>query len=86
MSYPFLCVILPYLESIRVFLNYDFYVSPLQKGVAGDKVIRRNSLTTLHPLPRVEVEPSPLGVERQRTVPHGFNVCFIFCLSSSDDK
>ncbi|XP_048242736.1 dynein heavy chain domain-containing protein 1-like [Haliotis rufescens] len=37
---------------------------------AGDKVIRRNSLTTLHPLPRAETSP-PL--ERQKTVPHGFN-------------
>ncbi|XP_035825634.1 dynein heavy chain domain-containing protein 1 [Aplysia californica] len=42
------------------------------KAGMGDKVIRRNSLTTLHPLPRVEVQPSPL-MERQRTVPHGFN-------------
>ena len=37
----------------------------------GDKVIRRNSLTTLHPMPTQEAQP---GLERQKTVPHGFNV------------
>ncbi|XP_078321878.1 dynein heavy chain domain-containing protein 1-like isoform X7 [Crassostrea virginica] len=36
----------------------------------GDKVIRRNSLTTLHPMPTQEAQP---GLERQKTVPHGFN-------------
>ncbi|XP_025095393.1 dynein heavy chain domain-containing protein 1-like isoform X2 [Pomacea canaliculata] len=43
-----------------------------KKSGVGDKVIRRNSLTTLHPLPRAEAQPSP-ELERQRTVPHGFN-------------
>ncbi|XP_076466624.1 dynein heavy chain domain-containing protein 1-like isoform X2 [Babylonia areolata] len=45
-----------------------------KKTGAGDKVIRRNSLTTLHPLPRKSSESrdSPV-LERQRTVPHGFN-------------
>uniref|UniRef100_A0A8W8M9M4 AAA+ ATPase domain-containing protein n=1 Tax=Magallana gigas TaxID=29159 RepID=A0A8W8M9M4_MAGGI len=36
----------------------------------GDKVIRRNSLTTLHPMPTQDPQP---GLERQKTVPHGFN-------------
>ena len=45
-----------------------------QKTGAGDKVIRRNSLTTLHPLPRSEETPESPMLERQRTVPHGFNV------------
>ncbi|KAL3832089.1 hypothetical protein ACJMK2_023767 [Sinanodonta woodiana] len=41
-----------------------------KKTGVGDTVIRRNSLTTLHPLPNRSVSP-PL--ERQKTVPHGFN-------------
>ncbi|XP_041366047.1 dynein-1-beta heavy chain, flagellar inner arm I1 complex-like isoform X2 [Gigantopelta aegis] len=45
-----------------------------KKVGAGDKVIRRNSLTTLHPLPRA-ADSSPL-LERQKTVPHGFNLQF----------
>ncbi|XP_070211333.1 dynein heavy chain domain-containing protein 1-like isoform X3 [Littorina saxatilis] len=44
-----------------------------KKAGAGDKVIRRNSLTTLHPLPRAQESPDPPALERQRTVPHGFN-------------
>ncbi|GFR96319.1 dynein heavy chain domain-containing protein 1-like [Elysia marginata] len=44
-----------------------------KKAGMGDKVIRRNSLTTLHPLPKVEPKPSSPPMERQRTVPHGFN-------------
>jgi hypothetical protein len=36
-------------------------------------VIRRNSLTTLHPLPRTERSQESPTLERQRTVPHGFN-------------
>lgn len=43
-----------------------------QKMGLGDKVIRRNSLTTLHPMPTQDPQP---GLERQKTVPHGFNVC-----------
>ncbi|KAL8594105.1 hypothetical protein ACOMHN_000817 [Nucella lapillus] len=45
-----------------------------KKTGGGDKVIRRNSLTTLHPLPRKssELQEAPT-LERQRTVPHGFN-------------
>ncbi|CAL1542048.1 unnamed protein product, partial [Lymnaea stagnalis] len=38
----------------------------------GDKMIRRNSLTTLHPLPKPDEQMTP-AMERQRTVPHGFN-------------
>ncbi|XP_069111191.1 dynein heavy chain domain-containing protein 1-like isoform X1 [Argopecten irradians] len=41
----------------------------LKTGV-GDKVIRRNSLTTLHPLPS---DIGTAGLQRQNTVPHGFN-------------
>lgn len=44
-----------------------------QKTGAGDTVIRRNSLTTLHPLPHAETHVAPV-LERQKTVPHGFNV------------
>ncbi|CAG5130198.1 unnamed protein product, partial [Candidula unifasciata] len=43
-----------------------------KKSGVGDRVIRRNSLTTLHPLPKVKARSSPL-LERQKTVPHGFN-------------
>ncbi|XP_052095798.1 dynein heavy chain domain-containing protein 1-like isoform X11 [Mytilus californianus] len=39
-----------------------------KKAGIGDKVIRRNSLTTLHPLPTASMK-----TERQNTVPHGFN-------------
>lgn len=56
-----------------VFLCFYLYK---QKSGVGDKVIRRNSLTTLHPLPRAEAQPSP-ELERQRTVPHGFNVSIV---------
>lgn len=38
----------------------------------GDKVIRRNSLTTLHTL------PTGPQMERQKTVPHGFNVSVVY--------
>ncbi|KAK6166840.1 hypothetical protein SNE40_023452 [Patella caerulea] len=41
-----------------------------KKVGAEEQVIRRNSLTTLHPLPRAESSPS---LERQKTVPHGYN-------------
>ncbi|ESP00380.1 hypothetical protein LOTGIDRAFT_173233 [Lottia gigantea] len=41
-----------------------------KKVGSEEQVIRRNSLTTLHPLPHTT--PSP-GLDRQRTVPHGFN-------------
>ncbi|KAK7008742.1 dynein heavy chain domain-containing protein 1, partial [Biomphalaria glabrata] len=46
-------------------------VFAMKSGI-GDKVIRRNSLTTLHPLPKPETEFVPI-LERQKTVPHGFN-------------
>ncbi|XP_052798483.1 dynein heavy chain domain-containing protein 1-like isoform X5 [Mya arenaria] len=41
-----------------------------KKTGVGDAVIRRNSLTTLHPLPHTATSPQ---LERQKTVPHGFN-------------
>ena len=43
---------------------------------AGEKRIRRNSLTTLHSLPTTQsdIPPPSLGLVRQTTVPHGFNV------------
>ncbi|XP_060599368.1 dynein heavy chain domain-containing protein 1-like [Ruditapes philippinarum] len=41
-----------------------------KKTGVGDAVIRRNSLTTLHPLPNTSASPQ---LERQKTVPHGFN-------------
>ncbi|XP_069111192.1 dynein heavy chain domain-containing protein 1-like isoform X2 [Argopecten irradians] len=43
---------------------------PDKKTGVGDKVIRRNSLTTLHPLPS---DIGTAGLQRQNTVPHGFN-------------
>ncbi|KAH9487912.1 hypothetical protein Btru_067436 [Bulinus truncatus] len=43
-----------------------------KKSGIGDKVIRRNSLTTLHPLPKQESDTATV-LERQKTVPHGFN-------------
>ena len=47
------------------------YLYVQQKTGVGDAVIRRNSLTTLHPLPNTGSSPQ---FERQKTVPHGFNV------------
>ena len=55
-------------------IKENIVLSYKQKAGMGDKVIRRNSLTTLHPLPKVEPKPSSPAMERQRTVPHGFNV------------
>lgn len=48
-----------------------------QTARSGDKKIRRNSLTTLHSLPSSQypdIPVPPLGLDRQTTVPHGFNV------------
>jgi hypothetical protein len=50
----------------------------LKMNIQGDTKIRRNSLTTLHSLPK-DIQPATL--ERQQTVPHGFNVsidCYFF--------
>lgn len=58
----------------RFILSYNYMIlffGNSQKMGLGDKVIRRNSLTTLHPMPTQDPQP---GLERQKTVPHGFNV------------
>ena len=49
---------------------------------SGEKRIRRNSLTTLHSLPTTQSDiPQPqMGLVRQTTVPHGFNVSASVCL------
>ena len=63
-------------------LKHIFQRGGISQRKSGKCRIRRHSLTTLHSLPISEkgtTTTSSIGIERQSTVPHGFNVRFTCC-------